>query len=240
MFAKEFAWRPSRKYRLLIASAAAKASGRRAPFEDLFALIHAHVVVHVAGVPHLAHRGVPIRIVRFGGFELGAPCRGMAVDRRDVRSASGAPTRASSRNNRSRRGSGRNSGEFAANEQLFDKGRKRCRRRRAVLARFERQPCRGDLAEVQILAHVRDVFGLRLIAVSSGGGEPLGEEAMEEFLRLAGATAEKARHWRDRLFQLQGASERLGVAQLEASSADPHDAGTFAGISSCRYSTSCR
>ena len=160
--------------------------GRRAPFEDLFAPIHAHIVVHVAGVPHLAHRGVPIRIVRFGGFELGARVevwprigamfgQSLARPRGQALVAIVVVAEVDEIH-----------GEFAANEQLFDEGRNVVAGLRAVLARFERQPCRGDLAEVQILAHVRDVLGLRLIAVSGVGGEPLGEEAMEEFLRRAG------------------------------------------------------
>lgn len=46
--------------------------GREALFEDLFPPIHAHVVMHVAGKPHLVHGCVPVRIVRRSVLELGA------------------------------------------------------------------------------------------------------------------------------------------------------------------------
>jgi hypothetical protein len=32
--------------------------------------IHAHMIVHVTGLPHLAHGGIPIRVVRASSFQL--------------------------------------------------------------------------------------------------------------------------------------------------------------------------
>ena len=44
--------------------------GRRRPLQHLLAPIHTHVVLHISGDQHFAHRRVPVRIVGVRRGEL--------------------------------------------------------------------------------------------------------------------------------------------------------------------------
>src|SRR5215217_5981808 len=105
--------------------------------------------------------------------------------------------------------------EFTAHDHLF-------KVRIHVILRTARPPnlqCHvywGDVPEVEILAHVRDVVGLRLIAMLYVGFKPSLDELIKDSFRLRSATLIKAAYRSDAPVKLHTIENGVYVGEVEA------------------------
>src|SRR5918998_2337268 len=145
--------------------------GRCAAFQDLLSPVHPHVVVHVARVTHLVHRRVPVLVVGLGVLELLAGVEVLTLVVFLLLKGFSGPVRQTGELIVVGGVMAKVHRKFAAYDQLFEVRVEVFLRRVGVLD-LQRHVYGRDVAVVQILAHVRDVVGLRLVAVLYIGVEP--------------------------------------------------------------------
>src|SRR5215212_11201567 len=141
-----------------------------APLQDLLPPIHPHVVVHVARVTHLVHRRVPVLVVGFGVFKLLAGVEIFALVVFVLLKGLSGPVRQTGELVVVGDVMAKVHRKLAAYDQLFEV-RVEVFLWRAGVLDLQRHVYGRDVAVVQVLAHVRDVVGLGLVAVLDVGTE---------------------------------------------------------------------
>ena len=81
---------------------------------------------------------------------------------------------------------------------------------------LEGEPDRGDVPEVQILAHVRDVVGLRLVAVRVVVTEALFQKAAEDLLGLRVAPLVQVAEGADATVEVHPVEDLLYIREIQA------------------------